>query len=68
MTYEWKDLKTSVIVQVDRPMAQYQIVPNKEECKDLLTDEQYKNAEWQKQITGGQGYVGPRHKGNWANV
>ena len=47
-------------------MSEYQIAPNKEEAIEQgLTQEEFKNADWERLITGGIGTVTFGMKGNW---
>lgn len=73
MYYEFLDINTKQKIVVDRPMAKRDDSPNYEEVVNdntvKMTEEEYKNAKWERVISGGSGwtrgknYVGS--KGNW---
>lgn len=63
MIYVWVDLETGKEVEVDRPMSGHKEVPTQEEAE--MTDEEYKAAKWEKQISGGSATIGFGMKGHW---
>ncbi len=48
MRYLWEDTLTGIIVEVDRPIRNYEEPPDSEECVEsgLMTKEQWLKSEW----------------------
>lgn len=66
MKYVWLDKKTGIEITVDRSMKDFKVKPSRiEAAQQGMEVEDYKEADWERLVTGGSTTIGFGMKGNW---
>ena len=62
--YPWTDKKTGKTVEIKRKMAEINVPPDKSETIDIMSIEEYVDAEWERGVSAAP-HIGEKGKGRW---